>query len=78
MDFLNLKVRHKVFGNGVITEVDEKYITIKFKSKETKFIYPDSFEKFLVAEDESIQSVIMEEIERTKQTFAKECLVEVG
>ena len=61
-DLLNLVVKHKVYGTGVITDVDGNYITVQFDSKVAKFLYPDSFEKFIVAKDPSIQRVILEEI----------------
>ena len=65
-DLLDLKVKHKVFGTGVITGVSGNYLTIKFAVKESKFVYPDAFEKFIVADDASIQAEIMEEINDIK------------
>lgn len=65
-NLLNLKVTHKVFGPGVITAVSGNYLTIRFAAKETKFVYPDSFENFLVADDASIQAEITGEINRRK------------
>ena len=67
-DLLDLKVKHKVFGTGVITGVSGNYLTIKFAVKESKFVYPDAFEKFIVADDASIQAEIMEEINDIKLT----------
>lgn len=65
-DLLDLKVKHKVFGIGVITGVSGNYLTIKFAAKESKFVYPDAFEKFIVADDASIQAKIVEEINNAK------------
>lgn len=65
-DLLGFKVKHKVFGIGVITGVSGNYLTIKFATKESKFVYPDAFEKFIVADDASIQAEIMEEINNIK------------
>lgn len=67
MELLNLKVKHKAFGEGVVTEISGNYLNVKFASKESKFIYPDSFEKFIVAEDISVQSAILDEINTAKQ-----------
>lgn len=39
MDLLNLKVRHKVFGSGIVTDVNGEYLTVQFESKEAKFVY---------------------------------------
>lgn len=66
MDLLNLKVRHKSLGIGVITEVSDNYLTVKFDTRVSKFAFPDSFEKFLVAEDASMQAEIIEEINSIK------------
>lgn len=66
MDLLNLKVRHKSLGIGVITEVSDNYLTVKFDTRVSKFVFPDSFEKFLVAEDASMQAEIIEEINSIK------------
>lgn len=66
MDLLNLKVKHKIFGVGVITEASEKCLTIRFDAKKSKFAFPESFEKFLVAEDTLIQDEIIEEINNIK------------
>ena len=38
------KVYHKSLGEGVIVSLDEKYIIVRFKDRESKFLYPSSFE----------------------------------
>lgn len=65
-DLLNLKVKHKGLGIGVITEVSDNSLTVKFETKESKFVYPDAFEKFLVVENLSVQAEIVEEIKSKK------------
>lgn len=64
---LNLVVKHKVYGIGVITDVEGNHITVQFDSKTAKFLYPDSFEKFITAVDPSIQTAILDEISAFKQ-----------
>lgn len=67
---LNLAVKHRTFGSGVITEVDEKnitYITVQFNEKSIKFIYPDAFGKYVMAEDSLIQAEIMADIAAKRQ-----------
>lgn len=61
-DLINLKVKHSVFGVGVITGISDNYLTIKFSTKESKFVYPDAFEKFIEADDKAVQAEIIEEI----------------
>lgn len=68
IELLNLKVKHKIFGIGVITEVSGNYLTITFAAKESKFVYPDVFEKFIVADDASVQAEIMQEINNIKRS----------
>lgn len=73
-DLLNLKIKHKVFGIGIITEISDNYLTIDFATKKSKFVYPDAFEKFIVADDPSVQIKIMEEVNRKK--LAAEALLQ--
>lgn len=72
MDLLNLKVKHKVFGEGIITKISGNYLTVKFAAKESKFVYPDSFEKFIVADDASVQEAIIAEINVAKQAVEEQ------
>lgn len=65
-DLINLKVKHGVFGVGVITEISDNYLIIKFATRESKFVYPDAFEKFITANDEAAQAEIIEEIKNKK------------
>lgn len=66
-DLINLKVKHKAFGEGVITNFLGNTLTIQFVEKETRFIYPNAFEKFLVADEAAIQTAIVKEIHDAKQ-----------
>lgn len=68
IELLNLVVKHKVYGTGVITDIDGNYITVQFDLKTARFLYPDSFEGFLIAVDSSIHAVILEEISASKRT----------
>lgn len=65
-NLINFKVKHKSFGIGIITEVSNNHLTIKFATRESKFVYPDAFEKFITAYDASVQAEIMEEINNIK------------
>lgn len=67
MDLLNKKVKHAIFGVGTVTEFSDKYITIQFAEKTSKFVYPDAFEKFLKAEDSAVHEVILNNIAAAKQ-----------
>jgi hypothetical protein len=67
MDIVNIKVKHKSFGVGTITEFDGNSITVQFENKKSIFIYPDAFDKFITAEEPSIQDAIKKEIVAAKQ-----------
>ena len=62
MELIGLKVKHTVFGAGVITEMEGNYITVEFAAKTTKFVYPDAFEKYIKAEDTAVQQTIVDSI----------------
>ena len=66
MELIGLKVKHTVFGAGVITEKIDNYIVVEFASKTTKFVYPDAFEKFIRAEDADVQQTIINSIHAAK------------
>lgn len=66
MDITNAVVMHKSFGEGTVLTQDNGRITVQFASKTTAFSYPDAFEKFLMAADPNLQSVIAAEIAARK------------
>lgn len=78
MDIMNMKVSHIVFGVGVVTEFDGKYVTVQFADKSCKFIYPDVFEKFIKAMDELLQNTIMQNIAATKQAAEEKRQIELA
>ena len=39
------KVEHKSLGKGIIVSLDENYLFVRFKDRESKFLYPSAFEK---------------------------------
>lgn len=49
MDLMNVKVRHKVFGDGIIVAKKNSYITVRFSNDEKKFEYPNAFDGYLTA-----------------------------
>ena len=67
MIFENLNVRHKSFGDGVVTQRDGKYITVKFNSAEKKFVYPDVFDGFLTLADGTVCDEILADIGDAKK-----------
>ena len=62
MVFDNLQVKHKVFGIGIVTASDGKYMKIKFGDAYKSFVYPDSFEKFLTLADGTVSEEILQDL----------------
>ncbi len=63
----NLAVKHKSFGDGVVTAVRGKYMTVKFSAAEKTFVYPDAFESFLTLSNGLVTDEIIEDIKRSKE-----------
>ena len=38
------KVMHKSLGEGIIVSLNDKYLIVRFKDRESKFLYPSAFE----------------------------------
>ncbi len=71
IDLLQKRVRHTgVLGTGIIIAQEEKYVTVEFKNKTSKFSYPMAFDKFLVMEDSNFQEQIDNEIKLVKEAEA--------
>ncbi len=66
MVFENVLVKHKSFGEGIITAHVGNYITVKFGEVEKKFVYPDSFERFLTLADGTVTEDILNDIKISK------------
>lgn len=63
-------MRHTVFLVGTQTEADDKYITVQFADKSSKFVYPGEFEMFIQTErleEEDIK--IIKQIIKSKQKY---------
>lgn len=64
MNLINSKVKHLSLGAGTVVAQDDNYISVEFSAKTSKFTYPgpDTFTKFLQAEDPAVQAAIIQEI----------------
>ena len=56
-------VKHKVFGEGVVTSQNGKYFTVKFGGGEKVFVYPDVFERFLTLSDGTVSEEIRADLD---------------
>ena len=68
---VDLQVRHKAFGLGVITKINGKYITVRFDDCEKNFVYPDVFEKFLTLADGTVSDDILSDLASSKSEKEK-------
>lgn len=75
MVFDNVKVVHKTFGEGTVTEHIGKYITVKFANAEKKFVYPDAFENFLSLAGGVVSAEITADLEQSKK--AKQTIIDM-
>ena len=64
---INMKVKHKAFGDGIVISIEDSYILIEFPQGVKKFAYPDAFDGYLTVEDEDINQCIQQEIENIKK-----------
>ena len=67
MIFDNLEVKHKTFGNGIVTAVNGKYMTVRFEATQKTFVYPDAFENFLTLANGLINEEIQNDIQLSKE-----------
>lgn len=68
---VDLQVKHKAFGLGVITEINGKYITVRFSDCEKNFVYPDAFEKFLTLADGTVSEDILSDLASANDVKAR-------
>lgn len=72
MKLIDVVVFHKLFGRGVVVAQETGTITVRFREKTSKFVYPDAFKMFLTAENCKIQEEILEELNTPARTPTKE------
>ena len=53
-----MKVKHRIYGDGIVKHLDSDYIIITFEDQDKKFQFPQAFEKFLSTEDSELISKI--------------------
>ncbi|MHC1719942.1 MAG: hypothetical protein AB9844_04455 [Clostridiaceae bacterium] len=72
MILVNEKVEHISYGFGVVTEVADNKISVKFQENigGKIFQYPDAFEKFIKALNPAVESSVLEDL-HAKQELHK-------
>ena len=55
ISLISYKVNHVKYGTGIVSEQEDRHITIKFQSDVKKFVLPNAFtDKFLTLEDQEM------------------------
>lgn len=67
MNFDNLQVKHRSFGDGTIIDKQGNYLTVKFADTQKIFVYPDIFEKFLTLADGTVSDEIKSDLLTSKK-----------
>lgn len=62
---------HKAFGEGIVLDVAEGFIKVRFDAGEKEFRYPDAFDRYLTANDQGIQAAMDKEIASYKDAEEK-------
>jgi hypothetical protein len=65
------KVIHKSWGIGTITEISGTTITVDFGGQQSKFVYPDAFEKFLTCDDPAFMEEVNTALQSKQEARAK-------
>lgn len=73
MDLIGKKVFHKMFKDGVITQISDNSVYVKFSylPTEKKFIYPDCFANFLKLIDSDEDNTVVESAKTAVQETIK-------
>ena len=72
MNLIGQKVKHRLWGTGVVIAQYEKTIEIKFSIGVKKLQYPEAFEKFVAVEDIDIQKYILDNVREKKALEEKQ------
>lgn len=76
-DLKNTKVKHDIFGEGVIIEqntpdLDSSYLEVQFKGNQKSFLYPDAFiDNILMCDDKDIKDKVYFDILQLSKTDAE-------
>lgn len=62
MNLEGYEVKHKAFGDGVISRADEKYVTVRFANAEKTFVYPDAFNGFMTLTDATASEAVAADV----------------
>ncbi|WP_139133533.1 hypothetical protein [Anaerobium acetethylicum] len=71
---INEYVEHKKYGRGIVTGGESGKIEVEFKNgvEKKQFLFPDSFDGFLILDNEVLEAECLLMVQEKKQVLAKE------
>ena len=72
MQLEGIRITHVTFGTGTVTNLSQNMITVCFPQGEKKFLFPDSFTRFLSLEDPKAQKRVDEVLRKREQAAEEE------
>ena len=67
MDLINVKVKHRTLGDGVVVAVSGNIVEVEFSVGIKKLKFPDTFEDGMTAVDADIQKKIIDKAKKDKE-----------
>ena len=71
MEMIGQSVTHKTLGIGTVENVNGRYLSIRFGAALKTFVYPDTFGKFLTANDPAFAAQIERDLDAGRNEKAK-------
>lgn len=62
---IGLKVLHKTFGEGIVTQIGKTTINVAFAARKVEFLFPQAFDKYLTCADKKRAAEIAKYLHRT-------------
>lgn len=67
MNLEGVIVNHNKFGKGIILNINDNNMVVRFTHGDKRFVYPDALERFLTIVDKSTASIMLNVIDKKKQ-----------
>lgn len=72
-DLKNRQVRHRSWGDGIVTDHSAEYVKVHFEIGDKTFKYPDAFEDFLECTEPEIQNQVLAELNKQQEKEKSRC-----
>lgn len=78
MEWKNVQVRHRAFGEGSVEKNENGYMTVLFGGEEKEFSYPAVFRFFMTVEDEQAKNCVEEALKEMDAAQEREKLMRLA